>query len=93
MLVYEYWYNFAKPEHGDGRRRCYTASDNFIVHMKSENKYGVTRKDVTTRFNTLGRLEGKKHSRIKIQHLQKVWTSQVDIWLVGTPSQLFVKES
>ena len=49
-VIYEYWYDHA-PKHGDRAKLCYTDTDSFIVHVKSEDLYADFAGNVETRFD------------------------------------------
>ena len=36
-LMYELWYDYMKPEYGDNVKLCYMDTDNFIMHIKTED--------------------------------------------------------
>ena len=36
-LIYEFWYVYIKPKYGDKVRLCYTVTDRFIMHIKTED--------------------------------------------------------
>ena len=38
-LIFEFWYNYLKPMYGDKIRLCYTDTDSFIMHIKTEDFY------------------------------------------------------
>ena len=42
-LMYEFWCGYIKPKYGDKARLCYMDTDNFIMHIKTEDFY----KDIT----------------------------------------------
>ena len=35
-LMYEFWYDYLKPKYGDRVKLCYTDTDSFIIHIKTE---------------------------------------------------------
>ena len=37
ILMYEFWYEYLKRKYGDRVKLCYTYSDSFIIHIKSED--------------------------------------------------------
>ena len=41
--MYEFWYDYIKPEYYENAKLCYMDTDSFIVHIKT---------DVETRFDT-----------------------------------------
>ena len=40
-LMYEFWYVYIKPKYGDKVRLCYTDTDSFIMHIKTEEFYKI----------------------------------------------------
>ena len=36
-LMFEFWYDYLKPMYGDKIRLCYTDTDSFIMHIKTED--------------------------------------------------------
>ena len=51
-LMYEFWYDYMKPKYGDNVKLCYMDSDNFIMHIKTEDFYEDIADDVEKRFDT-----------------------------------------
>ena len=52
IALYEYWYDYAKPKHGDRVKPCYTDTDSFIINVKSEDVYADLPEDLETKFDT-----------------------------------------
>ena len=48
----EFWYDYAKPKHGEKSKLCYMDIDSFIVYIKTGDIYNDIAKDVETRFDT-----------------------------------------
>ena len=46
--MFEFWYDYLKPIYGDKIRICYTNTDSFIMHIKTDDFY----KDVDKWFDT-----------------------------------------
>lgn len=44
--MYEYWYDYIKPNYGDNVKICYVDTDNLIVHVKLEDVYADLAKDL-----------------------------------------------
>ena len=38
-LMFEFWYDYLKPMYGDKIRLCYTDTDSFIMHIKTDEFY------------------------------------------------------
>ena len=36
-LMFEFWYGYLKPMYGDKIRLCYTDTDSFIMHIKTDD--------------------------------------------------------
>ena len=55
-LMFEFWYDYLKPMYGDRIRSCYTDTDSFIKHIKTDDFYKDISADVdkwlhTSNFN------------------------------------------
>ena len=51
-LMFEFWYDYLKPMYGDKIRLCYTDTDSFIMHIKTDDFYNDIRADVDKWFDT-----------------------------------------
>ena len=51
-LMYEFWYDYIKPKYQDRAKLCYTNTDNFVIHIKTENFYENIAGDVQRWFDT-----------------------------------------
>ena len=51
-VMYEFWYDYLKPKHGENSKLCYTDTDSFIVYVKTNNIYKDIAEDVEKRFDT-----------------------------------------
>ena len=51
-LMFEFWYDYLKPMYGDKIRLCYTDTDSFIMHIKTEDFYKDISADVDKWFDT-----------------------------------------
>ena len=51
-LMYEFWYEYLKPKHGYNVKLCYTDTDSFVIHVKTEDFYKDIADDVDKRFDT-----------------------------------------
>ena len=50
--MYEFWYDYVKPNYGENATLCYMDTDSFIVHVKTDDIYKDIAKNVKTRFYT-----------------------------------------
>ena len=50
--MYEFWYDYVKPKHGENAKLCEMDIDSFIVHVKTDDVYKDIVEDVETRFDT-----------------------------------------
>ena len=50
--MYEFWYDYVKPEYRENANLCYIDTDSFIFHVKTEDIYKDIAEDVETRFDT-----------------------------------------
>ena len=50
--MYEFWYDYVKPKHGQNAKLCYMNTDSFIVDVKTYDIYKDIA-DVETKFETL----------------------------------------
>ena len=51
-LMFEFWYDYLKPMYGDKIRLCYTDTDSFIIHIKTDDFYKDISADVDKWFDT-----------------------------------------
>ena len=51
-LMFEFWYDYLKPMYGDKFRLCYTDTDSFIMHIKTDDFYKDISADVGKWFDT-----------------------------------------
>ena len=52
ILMYEFWYDYVKPQYDEIARLCYMDTDSFIVYIKTDDIYKDIAEDVETRFDT-----------------------------------------
>ena len=50
--MFEFWYDYLKPMYGDKIRLCYTDTDDFIMHIKTDDFYKDINNDVDKWFDT-----------------------------------------
>ena len=51
-LMYEFWYDYLKPKYGDKVKLCYMDTDDFIVHIETEDFYEDIASNVDKWFDT-----------------------------------------
>ena len=51
-VMYEFWYDYLKPEYGENVKVCYMNTNSFIAHVKTDDIYKDIAEDVEKRFNT-----------------------------------------
>ena len=51
-LMYNLWYDYFKPKYGDRAKLCYTNTDSFIIHIKTEDFFQDICNDVEKWFDT-----------------------------------------
>ena len=68
-LMYEFWYDYMKPEYADNAKLRYMDTDSFIMHIKTEDFYKHIADDVEKRSDTsnyeVNRLQYYLQERIK----------------------------
>ena len=52
IVVYKFWYDYVKPEHGENAKLCYIDTGSFTDHVKRKNNYKDVGKYIETRFYT-----------------------------------------
>ena len=53
ILMYEFWYDYMKPEYGNDVKLCYMDTDSFVMTIKTNDFYKGISNDVECKFNTL----------------------------------------
>ena len=51
ILMYEFWYDYVKPKHGEKTKLCYMNTDSLIVYIETGDIYKDVARDVQTRFH------------------------------------------
>ena len=51
-LMYEFWYGYIRPKYGDKAKLCYTDTDSFFIHTKTEDFVEDISNDVERYFDT-----------------------------------------
>ena len=64
-VMYEFWYGYGKPKHGENAKLCYIDTDSFIVHVKTADIYKDIAEDVETRFDTSSFEKGRPCPKVK----------------------------
>ena len=52
IIMYEFWYDYAKKKYGDMVKLCYMDTDNLIMNIKTKDFYKDIAQDVEERFDT-----------------------------------------
>ena len=52
-VIYEFWYDYLKPIHGEKAKLRYMDPDSFIAHIKPDDIYEDIAEDVKKWFDTL----------------------------------------
>ena len=50
--MYEFWYDYIGPKYGDRVKLCYTDTDSFVVHIKTEDFFEDISNDIERWFDT-----------------------------------------
>ena len=51
-LMYKFWYNYFKPKYRDRAKLCYTDTDSFIIHIKTDDFFEDVSNDVEIWYDT-----------------------------------------
>ena len=51
-LMYEFWYDYIKPKHGERAKLCYRNTDSFVVHTFTEDFFEFIASDAERWFDT-----------------------------------------
>ena len=51
-LIYEFWYDYIKPNYGDRAKLCYTDINSFVIHIKTKDFFEDISNDVERWFDT-----------------------------------------
>ena len=70
-LMYKFWYDYIKPKWGDKARLCYVDTENFVIHIKTEDFYKDIADDVERWFDT-SNYNGKDERSLPIGKNKKV---------------------
>ena len=56
----EFWYDYIKPKYGDRAKLCYTDTNSFVIHIKTEDFFEDISNDVERWFDTSNNDENDK---------------------------------
>ena len=59
-VMYEFQYDYIGPQYGDNAKLCYTDTDSFVVHIKTEDFFEDISDDVERWFDTSNYNENDK---------------------------------
>ena len=51
-VMYDFWYDYIKPEYCENAKLCYMDTGSFIVHVKTDNIYKDIAEDIKRRFDS-----------------------------------------
>ena len=52
IFMYEFWYDYMEPKHGNDVKLCYMDTDSFVMNIKTNDFYKDIANDVKNRFDT-----------------------------------------
>ena len=52
IVIYEFYYDYAKPKRGEKAKLCYMGTDSFISYIKTDDFYRDFPEDIEARFDT-----------------------------------------
>ena len=52
IVMYEFWYDYAKPKYDRIAKPCYLGTDSFIIYIKKYYIYNDIAEDIETTFDT-----------------------------------------
>ena len=67
-LMYEFWYGYIRPKYGDKAKLCYTDTDSFVIHTKTEDFFQDISNDVERYFDTSNYDENDKRPHPVVQN-------------------------
>ena len=50
--MYEFWYDYVKPNYGENAKFCYMDTGSFIIHVETDDIYKDIAEGVETRLDT-----------------------------------------
>ena len=72
--MHEFWYDNVKQKYGENVNLCYMDTDNFVVHVKTDDIYKNIGENIKTRFDTSNFELDRPLPKRKI--LKSVWTNE-----------------
>ena len=52
MIMYQFWYDYIKPKYGERAKLCYTDTDNFVIHIQTDDFFEDISNDIERWFDT-----------------------------------------
>ena len=52
MIMYQFWYDYIKPKHGERAQLCYTDTDSFVILIQTDDFFKDISNDVERWFDT-----------------------------------------
>ena len=52
MIMYQFWYDYIKPKHGERAQLCYTDTDSFVILIQTDDFFEDISNDVERWFDT-----------------------------------------
>ena len=52
MIIHEFWYDYIKPKYRERAKLCYTDTDSFVIHIKTEDFFEDISNDIERWFDT-----------------------------------------
>ena len=52
MIMYQFWYDYIKPKHGERAQLCYTDTDSFVILIETDDFFEDISNDVERWFDT-----------------------------------------
>ena len=71
-LMYEFWYDYIKPNYGERAKLCYTDTDSFVIHIITQEFFEDIFSDVERWFDTSHYVENDKIGKLPIGKNKKV---------------------
>ena len=94
-LMYEFWYDYIKLKYQDKAKLCYTDTDSFIIHIKTDDFYKGIANDVGKWFHTSNYDESDKRplpigkNKKVISLFKSEWGGEIMIEFVGLRAKTY----